>query len=211
MSQRVCRVCFKDFRIRSLVSLLDPDSPLCDQCLKELKRSLHRRDMGDFNVWCLGYYEGRMKELLLTYKELGDYELYRVFLYPFGNLITLFFTGYTLVCAPSSQEALEKRGFNHMEAIASTLHLNRISPFIKSSGLDQKDLTREERLQVLERIKIGTADEIKGRKILLFDDVISTGATIRACRKLLLERGARRVSALALMDNNMNKKITKQP
>lgn len=89
-----------------------------------------------------------------------------------------------------------------MDAIASSLNLRRIVPFKKMDGPDQKDLTREGRLRVGERIVIDDPDMVAGRRILLLDDVVSTGATLVSCRRLLLDAGARRVSVLAIMDND---------
>lgn len=202
MSRRACRVCFERIQTRSIITLFDSEAPVCDRCLKGFERRAHRRRIEDFYIWCLGGYGGPLKDLLIRYKMQGDYELHSIFLYPFSSLISCLFSGYMVACAPSSPEAVSRRGFDHMDAIASSLNLRRIVPFKKMDGPDQKDLTREGRLRVGERIVIDDPDMVAGRWILLLDDVISTGATLVSCRRLLLDAGARRVSVLAIMDND---------
>lgn len=50
----------------------------------------------------------------------------------------------------------------------------------------------------LQSVMVNTPDYIRGRSILLIDDVMTTGNSLIACRKLLLDAGAERVQCLAL-------------
>ncbi len=50
----------------------------------------------------------------------------------------------------------------------------------------------------LNSIRVERAEEIRGRRVLVLDDVMTTGDTLRSCRQLLLEAGARGVTCLAL-------------
>lgn len=47
-------------------------------------------------------------------------------------------------------------------------------------------------------IKVRNPDLIKGRNVLLLDDVTRTGNSLMACRKLLLDAGAKSVQCVAL-------------
>ena len=50
----------------------------------------------------------------------------------------------------------------------------------------------------LDSVRVAHPDLVGGRTILLLDDFIDTGSTMRACRHLLLASGAKRVLCLAL-------------
>ena len=45
---------------------------------------------------------------------------------------------------------------------------------------------------------IKNSDLIKNKNIILFDDIITTGATINECAKILKQNGAKKVIILAL-------------
>jgi ComF family protein len=64
----------------------------------------------------------------------------------------------------------------------------------------QTDLDADARAANLEAAVLVRAPElVRGRRILLIDDVTTTGATARACTQALTEAGARTVHALALL------------
>lgn len=106
------------------------------------------------------------------------------------------------VCfVPATQTAFRRRGFDHMEAVtrslAPILGLPLADVVARPHGLDQRRLGRERRLE-----NVGSAVEVvgdvSGCALLLVDDVVTTGASMRACAQALLDRGAKSVTACAL-------------
>ena len=106
------------------------------------------------------------------------------------------------VCfVPATAQAFRRRGFDHMEAVARSLApmagLALADVVARPRGLDQRALGRERRLE-----NVGSAVEIvgdvSGCSLLLVDDVVTTGASMRACARALLDRGAESVTGCAL-------------
>lgn len=84
--------------------------------------------------------------------------------------------------------------------------------YIKRRGRPQKELTREQRLQNARGAfgcRPGT--DLTGRRVLLVDDIITTGATASACALALLEAGAVEVTAVAIAAAEELPKSRKKP
>ena len=84
--------------------------------------------------------------------------------------------------------------------------------YIKRRGRPQKELTREQRLQNARGAfgcRPGT--DLTGRRVLLIDDIITTGATASACALALLEAGAVEVTAVAIAAAEELPKSRKKP
>jgi ComF family protein len=105
---------------------------------------------------------------------------------------------------PLDPERKRERGYNQAGAIAAPLARTMKIPYQKK-GLrrirttrPQVGLSREER----ERNMIGAfkaeQSNLNGNTVLVIDDVITTGATINACAKALIDAGAKCVFGLAL-------------
>lgn len=64
-------------------------------------------------------------------------------------------------------------------------------------GTHQRELGRRERQLHAEKIfRVKSPEKIQGLHVLLVDDVLTTGATVNACAKTLLEAGAKTVDVL---------------
>ena len=63
----------------------------------------------------------------------------------------------------------------------------------------QSILHREERLEnLINAFRLKRGVKIKRKKILLIDDVMTTGATLNECAKCLIQNGAKRVDVFSL-------------
>lgn len=71
--------------------------------------------------------------------------------------------------------------------------------YVKAKGRPQKELTREERLQnAAGAFTCKTGTDLSGKRVLLVDDIITTGSTASACALALLQAGADSVTAAAI-------------
>jgi ComF family protein len=98
-----------------------------------------------------------------------------------------------------------KRGYNQSELLAVSLGnltglpverraLKKIRP-----TRSQTELSREERIEnVAGAFAVRRPETVRGRTLVLVDDVCTTGATLDACASALKEAGAKRVLALTV-------------
>jgi competence protein ComFC len=106
-----------------------------------------------------------------------------------------------VVPVPLHRSRLRKRGFNQAELLARD-----VAEKMKSTVSDTLEVVRSTRDQVelsaaQRRANVAgaySATEPLGGKILLVDDVFTTGATMSACATSLLQSGAKEVHALSL-------------
>ena len=98
-----------------------------------------------------------------------------------------------------------ERGYNQAEEIAKEASRYLRLPVLANAlsraraTVSQTKLNREQRAHNLEKAFV-CADPaaVRGKRILLVDDVFTTGATVGRCAELLLEAGALCVGVLAL-------------
>ena len=95
----------------------------------------------------------------------------------------------------------KKRGFNQSELLAQEvggrLSIPVLPALVKIKDTSaQKELRGKDRATNLEGAFSCAFGQVKGRKLLLVDDIFTTGATADECAKVLLKAGAREVNVL---------------
>ena len=106
------------------------------------------------------------------------------------------------VCfVPATAAAYARRGFDHMElvsrALADGAGLPLADVLVRAASRDQRELGRDERAANLEGT-VRVVGDVFGARLLLLDDVATTGASIAEATRALLARGADSVTACVL-------------
>ena len=108
-----------------------------------------------------------------------------------------------VVPVPLHSRKRRERGFNQSELLAENL-AKRFRMHICKDGLartvynqPQVNLDRQGRLKnVRGTFRVRRPDVFRAKRVLLIDDVFTTGSTVNECSKVLIQAGAKEVSVL---------------
>lgn len=108
---------------------------------------------------------------------------------------------YVIVPIPTATSRIRQRGYDQANLIARELAKKTktpYSPVLRRIGqTNQRGSSRDQRTSQLENAyRITHAARIKGKHVLLIDDVFTTGSTLEAAAKVMKYSGARRVTGL---------------
>jgi ComF family protein len=111
-----------------------------------------------------------------------------------------------ILSIPMHRKSLIRRGFNQALVLAERLARHTGIPLDRNSCTKTKDtapqagLSRKERITNLRgSFGIARADRLAGRRVLLVDDVSTTGSTVREAARIIVKKGkAERVDVLVL-------------
>lgn len=105
-----------------------------------------------------------------------------------------------VVFVPATPAAYRRRGFDHMEAVAcefsNLMGIPVLDALAKWGACDQRKLGRGGRLANAADA-YDVVEPVAGMRLLLIDDVITTGATMGSCAEVLKRAGAAKIDCLA--------------
>ncbi len=176
---------------------------LCHRCRMDAPEWVPGRSKYPFlaSLTAVWYYEGVVRGSILRYKFGGC----RSYAESYGRLMAMAVLkseiGFDLITwIPISAKRLRKRGFDQVQLLAE--HLSRelgveAQPLLTKTydNPPQSHISgrAQRRANVLGVYKALSPDAVKDKKILLLDDIITTGATAGECARVLLTAGASEV------------------
>ena len=197
-------MCFENMPENSL-HFLAYETHICNRCFSKFKPILQRFSVQKVDILYLYNYDEVVKENLYKLKGCFDIELASIFLDYYRYYFKLIFLGYTIIPAPSFNDADEERGFNHVIEIFKILGLPILQCIHKTKNMKQSDLSKSERGKIKEVLKIDNVDLSK-KKILIVDDVYTTGSTFAAMIELVRSKCPKKIKGLLMsktIDLNM--------
>lgn len=166
------------------------DRGVCSRCRVELASPVRVRRLPDLNVpvHAAGRYRGVRRRLILAGKDAGRGDALRA-LAPGAQRAILAAAEHTRgtveVCwVPSSPRAFRRRGYDPVRTVLRAARVPVARVLVARSTPAQKSLDREARLAAApERFR--AVGRVAQRRFILVDDVVTTGATVRAAVRTL--------------------------
>lgn len=193
----ICKICFREIEQNSFHSLFYKNSSICHNCLVLLQPSIETFKLEGIKYTHIYFYNEKIQSLLYQFKGCKDYELKTVFLEYYKAYLNILFNGYYIIPAPSYKKSDKERGFNHVTEMFSILNMKQIKCIHKTKKIKQADLTTKERENISKYLVIDDID-LSNKKILLVDDVYTTGSTIKAMINLVKQKGAKKIRVLLM-------------
>lgn len=191
-SLRLCQLCDTSPRSKAGVCLD------CWRSLPWFKQEVLRQEM---QIWAACQYNYPLDRIIQQFKYQQQLH-YQTLLS--GILAELKYVGVqAIVPMPLSLPKLAERGFNQSVLIAQSLSHKLKAPIwqpvLRHAEHSQKGLTRQERLiNIDSQFYLSPQQSLRFKRVLIVDDVVTTGSSIRALADQLEQLGCTHIRAACL-------------
>lgn len=189
--------------------LVDKHAVICPKCKKDLPYTKNGGILkGNFFTACISplYYEEKVRDALLRYK----FQRMTVYADCFGGMIAECAEEYIdshvdiISWVPLSKRRLRKRGYDQAQLLAIEVS-NRLGipciPTLKkirhTKPQSRTGNASRRRTNISGAYTAINIEAIEGKRILLIDDIVTTGSTFSECARMLGMAGADRVYCAA--------------
>ncbi|WP_202711335.1 ComF family protein [Sporosalibacterium faouarense] len=198
---KICRKCGKPLSSESMTDK-------CSDCIKHphyFERAISALE-----------YEGLIKEAIYKYKYGKKPYMYKAF----GALMVQALKNIKvdirefdyIVSVPLHKTKINKRGFNQAELLGKYISDKYNIPLISNNLIRIKKTPTQNKLNRLERLKnikgafkVINKEVFINKKILLIDDIFTTGSTCDQCSRELLNSGAKSIFVFCLATGQTSK------
>lgn len=190
---RVCgEICFDAKRCRMCGRILISEDDVCMKCRKT---PILKNCGGNFSLF--GYHLWQ-KRLLFEWKMNQNHDLSEFFAEKLHFFHQNFLPEFALAPVPPRPGKIAETGWDQIESLSRFLEcdfgekVERI--LVRNENIQQKKLSQTERLTLKNRYFLKKGAKVP-KKVLIFDDIKTTGATLENVATVLKEAGANEIRA----------------
>jgi ComF family protein len=188
---------------------------LCKKCEKqlELQSKFEIEENQNINYYFEEHlyifeYQGIIRKIILDYKFNDKSYLYKTivnFLLKNEKFFKIVESYDTIIPVPISKKRKKERGYNQSELIAREIarnlpiEYNNRCIFKIKNIVEQSKLNKEERQKNIQGVyELRNQKLIQNKKILLIDDIYTTGSTVNECSKILGQAQPKKIGILTV-------------
>ncbi len=151
-------------------------------------------------------YTKNIRQTILDFKFKSCYAyapLFACLMEDYLNSYNIWDTFNYIIPVPLHKQRLKERGYNQSELIAKYISEALSIPMLTNTLKRIRYTQRQSSMQKMDRVlnvknAFSCEESLSGKKILLFDDICTTGNTLQACASALNKAGAEHICALTL-------------
>ncbi len=188
---------------------------LCKKCYKILENEskfVIEKNSSTDNVYNRHFYmfkyEGMIRRIILKYKFQEKSYLYKsivYFLLKNKKMFKIIKSYDTIIPVPISRKRKKERGYNQSYLLAKEI-ANNTGIILKNNCIfktkniiEQSKLNKEERRKNIQGVyKLKNGEKLENKKILLLDDIYTTGSTVNECLKILKQARPTKMDVLTI-------------
>lgn len=185
----LCKKCFNK------IELLENSKTRYDEAIIKLKEEKYRNKKIIDDIFIIFKYDDIIKTLIHRFKYRNETYLAKIF----ADMIETYIKNQNIefdyiIPVPVHEKRLKSRGYNQIELILKILKKKYkyiIYDKVKriKNTPDMYHLDKEERLRIMKESFLAQEDEeLKGKKVLIIDDVLTTGSTIFNLSKEIIRK-----------------------
>ena len=186
---------------------------ICKKCIVKIKqyeienkKNYNNKKMYFDEFYSIFKYEGIIRDTLIKYKFQNKAYLYKTFSKIILNnkKICGILKKYDIIIpVPIHKKRKHQRGYNQTELIAreiannTNLQLENKVLFKQKNVISQSELSKIDRKENIKNaFMIQNIEKIKNKKVIIFDDIYTTGSTVNECARVLKKAGTSFIGVL---------------
>ncbi len=208
-SKCFCVLC-KHYKTRDKMNITHKAIGVCNSCRLNLLTSKDKSFDGKDNVKIVlspYIYSGAIRDAVKDYKFSGQ----RMYGELFGKMLCAELSDYAwlgdydlIIPVPLHEKRVMDRGYNQSEILAGVLSEHFKIPLLTDVLFRVRETVRQSSLKGTARTENvrgafwAHPESVKGKRIILIDDIYTMGETVKACAAALRDAGADEVAAVTL-------------